>query len=73
MALVCKRSPVVPGVLTHLAGMTGADADTRLVLLDCQDDGASRLDRAAALERADQRHVVGVLEVAADRQPARDP
>ena len=30
------------------------------------------LDRAPPLERADQGHIVGVLEVAADRQPARD-
>src|SRR5260370_8061714 len=31
------------------------------------------LDVAAALERTPERHFVGVLEIAADRQPARDP
>ena len=31
------------------------------------------LDRPPALERADQGHLVGVLEVAADRQAAGDP
>ena len=34
---------------------------------------ASGVDLAAAFERAAERDLVGVLEVAADREPARDP
>ena len=52
-----------------MSGLTSRSRISKTRLLNDLPD----LERAPALHGADQRHLVGVLEIAADRDAARDP